>query len=248
MVRVGAKRERPCMLVLHVALRAAALPRMEGPQRMEKGAGASASPRELFIWKTSATAEVYATAVMRSMRAYWQLIGGVRYAGPDALTLASAVWQGIDSSTPGPEAAARGAGSAEGASSPSPPPTSATKTGAIRSRQLPQRRQRISATQRRTGVLRCAVHLSRSVYGDAGAVHVLRAACACVTQTKVAVPLSQLAVDDGAATVVDASKAGAQKRRSGRAEVDVGDVMEQVCHAAVHVARVEHVLPARQRR
>ncbi|CAG9569644.1 conserved hypothetical protein [Leishmania major strain Friedlin] len=250
MVRVGAKRERPCILVLHVALRAAAGPAREGPQRgREEGTSLSTSPRERFIWKTSATAEVYAKAVLRSIRAYWQLLGGVRYAGSDALTLVSAVWQDIDDAALGATAAARAGGSVEGASQSASPLASNIITGAKRSKQQQPRQQRMRASRRRSGVLRCAVNLSRSVYGDAGAAHVLRASCACVTEATVAVPVSQLVADDGAATVAaDASKDDGRKRRRGRTEEDVEDVMQQTCHAAVHVTRVENVLPSRQRR
>ncbi|CBZ24189.1 conserved hypothetical protein [Leishmania mexicana MHOM/GT/2001/U1103] len=244
MVRVGAKRERPCILVLHVALRAAAWPEREGRQRGREGGSLSTSPQERFIWKTSATAEVYAKAVLRSIRAYWQLLGGVRYAGSNALTLVSAVWQDIDSAAVGETAAARAGGDAEGTSPSAVPLTSTITTAAMRSK-----RQRMSATRRRSGVLRCAVHLSRSVYGDAGAAHLLRASCACVTEATAAVPVSQLLADDGAATVAaGASTDDGRKRRRGRTEEDVGDMMQQTCHAAVHVARVENVLPSPQRR
>ncbi|TPP41908.1 hypothetical protein CGC21_18375 [Leishmania donovani] len=189
MVRVGAKRERPCILVLHVALRAAQQPAREGPQRgREGGTSLSTSPRERFIWKTSATAEVYAKAVLRSIRAYWQLLGGVRYAGSDALTLISAVWQDIDDAALGATAAAQAGG-------------------------------------------------------------IVEASCACVTEATVEVPVSQLVADDGSATVAaDASNDDRRKRRRRRTEEDVEDVMPQTCHAAVHVTRVENVLPSRQRR
>ncbi|KAG5511015.1 hypothetical protein GH5_07216 [Leishmania sp. Ghana 2012 LV757] len=244
MVRVGAKRERPCMVVLHVALRAAALPSTEGLRQGDEWGSPSVSPRERFLWKTSATAEVYAKAVIRSVHAYWHLLGGVRYAIPDALTLVSAVWQDVNIATLAAKTAAPEGGSAEGASSLAYPSASTTMPGILCSKQ--KHRQRGSTTQRRSGVLRCAVRLSRSVYGDAGAVHILRAACACVTQTTVAVPLSQMIADDGAATAVtDASKNSPQRTRRGRAEEDVGDFMEQTCHAAVRVARVEHVLLSR---
>ncbi|AYU76477.1 hypothetical protein conserved [Leishmania donovani] len=251
MVRVGAKRERPCILVLHVALRAAQQPAREGPQRgREGGTSLSTSPRERFIWKTSATAEVYAKAVLRSIRAYWQLLGGVRYAGSDALTLISAVWQDIDDAALGATAAAQAGGIVEGDSPSASPLASTITTGVKRSKQQQQRRrQRMRATRRRSGVLRCAVHLSRSVYGDAGAAHVLRASCACVTEATVEVPVSQLVADDGSATVAaDASNDDRRKRRRRRTEEDVEDVMPQTCHAAVHVTRVENVLPSRQRR
>ncbi|TPP42898.1 hypothetical protein CGC20_8315 [Leishmania donovani] len=185
MVRVGAKRERPCILVLHVALRAAQQPAREGPQRGQR-----------FIWKTSATAEVYAKAVLRSIRAYWQLLGGVRYAGSDALTLISAVWQDIDDAALGATAAAQAGGIVEGDSPSASPLASTITTGAT-----------------------------------------------------VEVPVSQLVADDGSATVAaDASNDDRRKRRRRRTEEDVEDVMPQTCHAAVHVTRVENVLPSRQRR
>ncbi|GET86284.1 hypothetical protein, conserved [Leishmania tarentolae] len=251
MVRVGAKRERPCLLILHIALRAAVPPKREGhTQHGHEGAGPSAPPREQLIWKTSATAEAYAKAVVHSIRAYWQLLGGVRYAGPDALTLVSAVWQDIDKAPLEGAAAARAGGSADGVSQPTSPLTSTIASRDMRPKQSQQRQQRMSATRRRSGVLRCAVHLSRSLYGDAGAVNLLRASCACVTEATVAVPMSQLVDDDhGAETAAaDASGDNKRKRRRGRTEEDVGDVREQTCHAAVQVARVENVLPSRQRR
>ncbi|KAG5510538.1 hypothetical protein JKF63_06835 [Porcisia hertigi] len=253
MVRIGAKRERPCALILHVALRAAALPAAEISQCGRDGDRTSSTSRpERFIWKTPATAEVYADAVMRTMREYWQLLGGVRYAVSDALTLTSAIWEDTKSSASGAKAAAAAAAarteaSDEGDSPSASPPTSVRPIGVMRGKNQELRRQRVSLTERRSGVLRCVVHLSRSVYGDAGAVNLLRAACACVLQTTVTVPVAQLVFDDSAATTT-ASQDRARSQRRGRTEEVVGDVMKQTCHAAVRVARVEHVLPSRQRR
>ncbi|KAG5485468.1 hypothetical protein LSCM1_07552 [Leishmania martiniquensis] len=248
MVRVGAKRERPCMLVLHVSLRVTAVLAAKGPEETYEGVGPSASLRGSLMWRTPDTATVYAKAVVHSVRAYWQLLGGVRYAGSDALTLVSAVWSGIDAAAPEAKMVAQAGECAGDASQLVYPSTSTNLPAAMRSKQ--QRQVRGSATQRRSGVLRCAVRLARSVYGDAGAVYLLRAACACVTQATVAMPVSLMVDNDGGApAVTDASKNSAQRKRRGRAEDDdVGDAIEQACHAAVRVVRVEHVLPSRQRR
>lgn len=231
MVRVGAKRERPCMVVFHVALRAAALPSADketaSQQRADSGA-VSAVPKR-YIWKSRRTADVYASAVLSRVRAWWETLGGVRYGLPDAVRLASAVWDGEAEGDRGITTAA---------------PAAAAKHPQKQS-DSERRGRRVSATQRRSGVLRCVVQLSRSLYGDAAALHIFRAACACVTEVHVSLPiLLTRSVDAFMETAAESSDEDLKRRRQ-RIE-EGGPRMEQDCHAAVRVVRVEHVVSSRK--
>ncbi|KPA77513.1 hypothetical protein ABB37_06898 [Leptomonas pyrrhocoris] len=251
MVRAGAKRERPCMVLLHVALRSAATQAATAAadgqtQHQQRGAGptsSSAASPERYVWKSRRTAEAYAGAVLRCVRAQWAMVGGVRYDLPDAAHLESATWDG-DATLP---AAATGG---EGAESGKDTARTSRKAEAGRGKKqhLCTRDRRMRVTQRRSGVLRCAVQLSRSLYGDAAALHIFRAACACVTAVDVSLPLSALVSDDNNTAAVAAAaeeEEGRPVRR--RRLIEDGDArMEQVCHAAVRVARVEHVVSSRK--
>lgn len=239
MVRVGAKRERPCVVLLHVALRAAAA---SGTQRQQQqqhagATGAAASPTaapECCVWKSRRTAEIYASAALSRVRAWWEMLGGVRYGLPDAVRLTSCVWAGKQ------EAPVSRGGAAGAAAVASKPLTTQSKKEAAAAG---KRQRRASATARRSGVLRCAVQLSRSLYGDAAALHIFRAACACVTEVHVSMPMSRLSAKEGE-DAVSVKEVKAKSRRQ-RTE-DGGPRMEQGCHAAVRVARVEHVVSSRK--
>lgn len=231
MVRVGAKRERPCVVVLHAALRAAATPAPLARQSQQAGASASPLPPspERYVWKSRHTAELYASAVLARVRAWWEMLGGLRYGLPDAVRLSSCVWDGDASTRP------------TTTTSTTPAVAEVSRQAKKEAARAGKRARRVSATQRRSGVLRCAVQLSRSLYGDAAALHIFRAACACVTEVHVSLPLTRLAAVEGNAEEKD----GAERRRQ-RLEERGGSRLEQDCHAAVRVARVEHVVSSRR--
>ncbi|KPI86301.1 hypothetical protein ABL78_4648 [Leptomonas seymouri] len=231
MVRVGAKRERPCMVLLHVALRSAAIPAAEGQPRPKPGAGVTPPPAaspERYVWKSRLTAELYASAVLSRVRAWWEMLGGVRYGLPDSVRLASAVWDDEAGRERNAQSTIR-----------------AARAGAVGAASAKQPGRRGRATQRRSGVLRCVARLSRALAGDAAALHVFRAACACVTEVHVSLPRSSIAPGAVTADVVDEVEADGPRRRRQRVE-DSGPRMEQGCHAAVRVARVEHVVTSRR--
>lgn len=250
MVRVGAKRERPCMAVLHIAIRSSPLPpppmtndpkndaRRQAEQCLSpRQPTAAPSPSERLLCKSQTAATLYANAVLGRLRGWWELLGGVRYGLPDAVRLASAVWD--DAVAAAPASSVESVGSTSAAAVDASP--KAARAGKTRGRSAS-----VSATPRRSGVLRCVVQLSRSLYGDAAALHIFRAACACVTEVQVSVPVSLLS-DEGEKSEAEAQDVGkGQRRRQRRLESDV-QLFEQPCHVAVRVARVEHVASSRRR-
>jgi hypothetical protein len=227
------------MVVLHVALRSAAVPAVNNehtkpPQR--HGSSEVVLPGR-FLWKSRYSAETYASAVLSRVRAWWAMLGGVRCGLPDAVRLASAVWDG-DSTVKENE-------TTKTSPSDAPSVTGGADARPGKQHRADKRARRLSATQRRSGLLRCVVQLSRSLYGDAAALHVFRAACTCVTEVRVSLPLSRLSPADNLAER-EGEKEGRRKRRRQLAEED-GPRVEQDCLAAVRVARVEHVVSSRPR-